>query len=127
MKRLIVLFGLLFSGSLLFLASSLTHTRAAQQQPPAFEPKPEDPEDYPDNPGRDDAFYGCTACHGFKIVAAQGFTRERWSETIDIMIERHGAPKLDAKDRKTILDYLEKTFPPKAPGNRGFQNPFLNQ
>ena len=37
MKRLIVLLGLIFTGSLLFMASSSTRTHAAQQQPPALE------------------------------------------------------------------------------------------
>jgi cyclase len=36
-KRLIVLLGLLSTGSLLFVASSSTRTHAAQQQPPALE------------------------------------------------------------------------------------------
>jgi mono/diheme cytochrome c family protein len=98
----------------------------AQPQTPAYEPQPEQPEDYPDNPGREEAFYGCAACHGFKIVAAQGFTRERWNETIDLMTERHGMAKLEGKDREIIVDYLAKTFPPKSQP-RGFQNPFLKQ
>lgn len=99
----------------------------AQTPPQTFTPEPEDPESYPDGPGRDDTFYACAVCHGFKIVAAQGFTRDRWSETLDIMTERHGAPKLEGKDREMILDYLAKTYPPKPPQNRGFQNPFLKQ
>ena len=37
-----------------------------------FTPSQENPEDYPDGPGREQAFYACIACHGFKIVAQQG-------------------------------------------------------
>lgn len=95
----------------------------AQQQ---FTPQAEDPEMYPDAPGRDDAFYACSACHAFKLVASQGFSRERWNETIDLMHDRHGMAKLEGKDREIILDYLAKTFPPRTQP-RGFQNPFLKQ
>jgi hypothetical protein len=97
-----------------------------QAQQPQFMPKPEDPEEFPDGPGRDDAFYACGACHAFKLVARQGFSRERWNETIDLMNERHGMAKLEGKDRELILNYLAKTFPPKQEP-RGFQNPFLKQ
>jgi hypothetical protein len=96
----------------------------AQQQ--QFTPQPEDPESFPDGPGRDDAFYACGACHAFKLVASQGFSRERWDETINLMTERHGMPKLEGKDRELILNYLAKTYPPKMQP-RGFQNPFLKQ
>jgi hypothetical protein len=98
----------------------------AQAQQPQFMPKPEEPEEFPDGPGRDDAFYACGACHAFKLVARQGFSRERWNETIDLMNERHGMAKLEGKDRELILNYLAKTFPPKQEP-RGFQNPFLKQ
>lgn len=99
----------------------------AQTRPPAtFEPKVEEPEEYPDNPGRDETFYGCTACHAFKLVASQGFTRERWNETLDNMTTTHGMAKLEGADREKILDYLAKSFPPRTQP-RGFQNPFLKQ
>lgn len=90
-----------------------------------FVPADEAPEEYPDRPGREEAFYGCTACHGFKIVAQQGQTRRQWDETIDFMIARHAMPKPDDADRTLILDYLEAAFPPRAPAARGWQNPFL--
>jgi hypothetical protein len=114
--------------AVLLLAFAFGGAPAAAQAPAQqqFTPQPEDPENFPDGPGRDDAFYACGACHAFKLVASQGFSRERWNETIDLMTERHGAPKLDGKDRELILDYLAKTFPPKTQ-NRGFQNPFLKQ
>lgn len=98
----------------------------AQQQPPQFTPQPEDPDSFPDGPGRDDAFYACGGCHAFKLVASQGFSRERWNETIELMTERHGMQKLEGKDRELILNYLAKTYPPKTE-NRGFRNPFLKQ
>ena len=46
-----------------------------------FTPKDETPEDFPDASGREDAFYACTACHGFKLVAAQGmFNALNWPD-----------------------------------------------
>lgn len=85
----------------------------------------EGPEDLPEGKGRDEAFYGCTACHGFALVRQQGMSRARWNETIDYMTERHGMPELDAADRELILDYLAAKFPPSQ--QRGRPNPFLNR
>ena len=83
-------------------------------------------EDYPDHPGREQAFYACIACHGFKLVAQQGQTRQQWNDTLDFMTKRHGMPPLDGDLRKTVLDYLETAFPPRtAPG--GWKNPFSGQ
>lgn len=113
-----------FFGLLLFaLVFVFAGDVRAQQQ---FTPQAEDPEMFPDGPGRDDAFYACAACHAFKLVASQGFSRERWDDTIELMTERHGMAKLEGKDRELILDYLAKTFPARVQP-RGFQNPFLKQ
>lgn len=88
-----------------------------------FTPREENPEDFPAGEGRDATFYTCTACHGFRIVAAQGMTRRQWEDSINWMSERHGMPVLEGNDRKVVLDYLEATFPPRTrPG--GWQNPF---
>ena len=108
------------------VAAAVTGIGAAQPQPPAFMPRDEAPEEFPDAPGREDTFYTCTACHGFKLVAQQGMSRARWNDTLNLMTERHGMPKLEDKDRKIVLDYLERAFPESASA-RGFQNPFLKQ
>lgn len=114
----------LFSG--LFLIGVLASAQVfAQQQQPQFVPQAEDPDSYPDGPGRDDAFYACAGCHAFRVVANQGLSRERWDETISYMTERHGMQKLEGKDRELILNYLAKTYPPKT--QPGFQNPFLKR
>lgn len=85
----------------------------------------EKPEDYPAGAGRADTFYACTACHGFKLIAAQGMNRRQWDESMSLMTSKHNMPAIEGKDRETILTYLETAFPPRTPSNRGgFQNPF---
>ena len=98
---------------------------ASAQTLQEFVPRDEAPEEFPDAPGREETFYACTACHGFKLVAQQGQSRRQWDETLDFMTEKHTMPKLEGDDRKLVLDYLEAAFPPRAPAARGFQNPFL--
>jgi hypothetical protein len=112
------------TGLLLLTAKT---TVLAQDDASSFAPKLEQPEDYPSGPGREETFYACTACHGFKIVAQQAMVRRQWDETIDFMVERHNMPELEAQDREVVLDYLASTFPPRAAGQRGWQNPFLKQ
>ena len=100
----------------------------AAAQTPAFNPRDESLEEFPAGPGRDETFYACTACHNFKLVAQQGMDRRRWDDTLDFMTEKHNMPKLEGKDRETILNYLETTYGPgsnAAPG--GWRNPFSNQ
>ena len=93
-----------------------------------FTPRDESPEDLPAGAGRDETFYACTACHGFKLIAQQGLSRAGWEDSINLMIRRHNMPPLDDKDRAVVLGYLEATYPPRAPASRGgWQNPFSKQ
>ena len=96
----------------------------AQDDLSTFTPREEQPEDYPDGAGREETFYTCTACHGFKIVAQQGMVRRQWNETIDLMIEKHKMPPVERKSRESILNYLETAFAPRGSKQRGWQNPF---
>ncbi len=80
------------------------------------------PEVLPEGPGREETFYACTACHGIALVRQQGMTRERWDETIQVMIDRHGMTSYDGELRDLILDYLAASFPPRR---RTPTNPFL--
>jgi hypothetical protein len=119
LARRLFVFAMLSGG----VALSPEHTSAQ-----SYTPRDESPEEYPAGAGRDDTFYACTACHGFKLVASQGQNRRQWDDTINWMSEKHGMPKLEGKDRETVLNYLEEAFPPSAPASRGgFQNPFLNR
>jgi hypothetical protein len=92
-----------------------------------FTPRDESPEDFAAGAGREETFYACTACHNFKLVAAQGMSREQWDESISLMIRRHNMPPPDARDREVILDYLAAAYPPRAQGRGGWQNPFSKQ
>ncbi len=91
-----------------------------------FAPRDETPEEYPAHPNRDDAFYACTACHAFRLVAQQGMNRRQWEESIQLMVDRHNMPPLEDKEKQAVLDYLETAFPQRAPSAApgGWKNPF---
>jgi mono/diheme cytochrome c family protein len=110
----------------LVIAGTLSFVVAAGAQSPQFTPRDEAPENFPPGAGRDETFHSCTVCHNFKLVAAQGMSRRQWEESIALMVAKHGMHALDDKDRTIVLDYLEATFPPRAPSG-GWQNPFLKQ
>lgn len=114
--------------SSLFVGSALLASVAvAFAQSATFTPRDESPEEFAAAPGRDETFYTCTACHNFKLVAQQGMSRRQWDETIDMMHDKHGMPKLEGKERETVLSYLEAAYPPRAQERGGWQNPFLNR
>jgi hypothetical protein len=106
------------------LSAVAVHAISAQPKP--FAPREEGPEEFAAGSGRDETFYACTACHNFKLVAQQGMSRRQWDETITSMNEKHNMPKLDAKEREVVLNYLETAYPPRVQ-ERGWQNPFLNR
>ncbi len=102
----------------LFLIADRSVAQTARKGPD------ETPEQYPDAPHRDDAFYFCTACHSFRIVAQQGMSRDRWDESLDWMVERHRMPEVKGEERRKILDYLAAAFPERARQQGGWKNPF---
>ena len=108
----------------LFLAAAASGAFAQVQN---FTPRDESPEEFPAGAGRDEAFYACTACHGFKLVAQQGMNRRQWDDTLSWMTTKHGMPALQGKDRDLVLNYLEATYPPRSQERGGWQNPFLNR
>jgi hypothetical protein len=90
-----------------------------------FAPSEETVEQFPAGAGRDEAFYACTPCHNFKLVAAQGMNRRQWEDSLAWMTEKHNMPPLEGKDRELVLDYLERTYSPRAPTTQGgWRNPF---
>jgi len=123
MKNLVMAAGLALAA--IALSTLASQPQLAQAQPAQFTPRDETPEEFPAGPGRDDAFYACTACHNFKLVAQQGMTRPQWEDSLQWMTDRHKMSPLPEKEKKVVLDYLEATFPPRAPSpGRGWQNPF---
>jgi len=118
---------LILSVAIAVCALAPTQTVPVMGETAQFTPRDETPEEFPAGPGRDETFYACTACHNFKLVAAQGMNRRQWEDSIDWMITRHNMPPLDDADRKVVLDYLEQTYPPRAPSGGGWQNPFLKR
>jgi hypothetical protein len=95
---------------------------SGQAAPPAA--SEETPEMYPEGAHREETFYFCTACHSFRIVAAQGMSRERWSESLEWMTQRHNMPRLEGAEREQVLDYLATVFPERRGPQRGWKNPF---
>lgn len=88
----------------------------------------ETPEVFPAGPHRDETFYLCVACHSSRIISRQGMTRERWDETLHWMSEKQAMPVLEGEERKLVLDYLARAFPPKAPAAAGgWKSPFAPQ
>lgn len=111
------------AGSTLALVAIGIASVSVQAQSRRERPPEEKPEEYPDGPNRDDTFYFCTACHSFKIVAAQGQSRERWNDTFDFMVSRHKMVDVQGEQREKMLDYLAAAFPERrTPG--GWKNPF---
>jgi hypothetical protein len=119
---------LVVAAALLIAGAGLTARPADAQPAGAFAPREETPEQFPAGRGRDEAFYACTACHNFRLVAAQGLSRRQWDESLNWMTERHGMPPLAGQNRETILDYLEAAFRPGAAGRGGgWRNPFADR
>lgn len=112
----------------LFVLLAAVMVAAASPRAQQFTPRDESPDEFPAGSGRDETFYACTPCHNFKLVAAQGMTRRQWDDSVTWMTQRHGMPALEGNDRTVVLDYLERTYPPRAPAaGRGSPNPFLNR
>lgn len=110
----------------MFVASAIAGGSFAQtQQQRTFTPTDESPDDLPAGSGREETFYACTACHGFKIVAQQGLSRAQWDDSLNWMTTKHGMNAIEGDDRKIILDYLEQHYPPRSKPGRGSPNPFL--
>lgn len=80
-------------------------------------------ESLPEGTGREETFYGCTACHGVELIRRQSLNRDGWEDMITLMVARHGMPEPPADERKLIVDYLAEHFPVRQ--GTGWRNPFL--
>jgi cytochrome c len=63
-----------------------------------------------EEPGVEETFYACAACHSERLVAQQGLTRERWDHLLVWMVEEQGMQPLDPDERETVLDYLSTHY-----------------
>jgi hypothetical protein len=75
--------------------------------------------------GRSEVFGYCTACHNTALIRRSAFTRDRWDELMDWMVEKHGMNPIEGEFRATIVDYLAQHYGPRGRGPRG-GNPFLD-
>jgi mono/diheme cytochrome c family protein len=87
----------------------------------------ETPEALPDGPGRDETFQACIACHGTAVIRRSRLTREGWDGLMDWMTEKQGMPPLEGEQRRVVVDYLARSFPPATPQQRRGGNPFATQ
>ena len=87
----------------------------------------ETPEALPDAPGREETFYACTACHGTAVIRRSRLPREGWDGLMDWMTEKQGMAPLEGEQRRVIVDYLARAFPPGTQHQRRGGNPFLTQ
>jgi hypothetical protein len=85
----------------------------------------EDPSVLPAGEGRDEVFYGCTACHSSAVIRRSRLSRAQWDGLMDWMVERHGMTPLEGADRVQVVDYLARHFGHAQAPARG-RNPFLN-
>lgn len=109
----------------LMLAALLSGAAPALAQSAGARTEPESAEMFPAGPNREETFYFCSACHGFKLVAQQGMSREKWRETFAWMTVKHNMPKVEGQDLEQMLDYLATAFPERAPAQGGgWKNPF---
>jgi len=106
----------------LLLALSLCSGMAMAQ--PITTPA-EEPSVLPEGEGRDEVFYGCTACHSSAVIRRSRLSHAQWDGLMDWMVERHGMAPLEGVDRRLVVNYLASHFGPAQAPARG-RNPFLN-
>lgn len=91
----------------------------------AQDSEPETEDVLPPGEGREETFYGCTACHNTAVIRRSRLARTQWDGLMDWMTEKHGMAPLEGEQRRVIVDYLTRHFGPAAPNQRA-RNPFLN-
>ncbi|HMF79111.1 MAG TPA: helix-hairpin-helix domain-containing protein [Bryobacteraceae bacterium] len=69
-------------------------------------------QDLPDGPGKDVMKRMCNSCHGLEVVTGIRKTRNRWANTVDVMVSRGAMGTDDEIDE--VIDYLATHFGPKT-------------
>jgi len=75
---------------------------AVAQSPPAL----------PEGPGKELVEAVCTACHSLERVVAKRGTKAEWQDKVLEMLQED--PDITQQERDQIVEYLAKSFPPKA-------------
>jgi len=75
---------------------------APAQSPPAL----------PEGPGKELVEAVCTACHSLERVVAKRGTKAEWQDKVLEMLQED--PDITQQERDQIVEYLAKSFPPKA-------------
>ncbi len=66
----------------------------------------------PEGPGKELVVAVCTECHTLERVAAKRATKAEWQDKVLEMLQED--PDITQQERDQIVEYLAKTFPPKA-------------
>jgi competence protein ComEA len=69
-------------------------------------------QDLPDGPGKDVFKRMCSSCHGLEVATGTRKTRNRWANTVDVMVSRGATGTDDEIDQ--VIDYLATHFGPKT-------------
>lgn len=72
----------------------------------------EDFEGLPEGPGREAAYFNCTACHSIQQVTQQGMDREDWGDALDRMVSSNGMHPMQPWARTMVLNYLATHYGP---------------
>jgi hypothetical protein len=70
------------------------------------------PPTLPEGPGKDLVEAVCTACHSLERVVAKRATKAEWQDKVLEMLQED--PDITQQERDQIVEYLAKSFPPKA-------------
>jgi len=63
-----------------------------------------------EEPGVEETFIYCTACHSERIIAQQGLTREGWESLFVWMVDEQEMEPIEEPDHSIIIDYLSKHY-----------------
>jgi competence protein ComEA len=69
-------------------------------------------QDMPDGPGKDVMKRMCSTCHALEVITSMRKTRNRWANTVDVMVARGAVGTSDEIDQ--VIDYLATHFAPKT-------------
>jgi len=86
----------------LILLAVVAGTTVAQSPSPSL----------PDGPGKELVEAVCTACHSLERVVAKHGTKAEWQDKVLEMLQEE--PDITQQERDQIVEYLAKSFPPKA-------------